>query len=138
VCSSDLEKNYKTAFRRFVNNKKVNLILGDSYFEFPKICSELTTPSVFWLDGHFDKFCDTIGFQECPLLKEIESIGMSNFKKHIVVIDDLRLFGNVNETLWAKDLDLDTVKTKLLQINGEYKFYYEDGWAKNDIMFCVI
>lgn len=132
------ERNYRIAFEKFKYNSKVYLVLGDSSFEFPKICSDLVTPSVFWLDGHFDKHCDTKGFLECPLLKELDSIKLSIYKEHIIMIDDLRLFGNTHETLWAKDLNLDLVKSKLLEINPNYKFYYENGWSNDDILVATV
>lgn len=131
-------RNYKQAFDKFVINSNVELIHGDSYYEFPKICNVLNTPSFFWLDGHSDKFCDTIGVTKSPLIQEIRSIGLSPVKNHIIVVDDLRLFGNDHETDWGLDLSLDIIKCEILKINPNYKFYYEDGWSKNDILFAII
>lgn len=132
------KKYYEYAAERFSSNKSVNIIFGDSYFEFQKICQSLNEPVFFWLDGHFDRFGDTQGFLKCPLLKELDWIKSMSINNNIIVIDDLRVFGNLNEIDWGIDLNLEEIITKIKNINKNYHISYEDGWKKNDILFAYL
>lgn len=69
----------------------VEFVFGHSGVELDRIVESLGTPAVFWLDGHWS--CEeTYGENdECPVLKEIESINRSPHE-HFVFIDDARLF----------------------------------------------
>lgn len=137
IISVEISENHAVwAKNRFLNNKNVFIIHGDSFTNFPLICKNLITPSIFWLDGHYDKFADTMGVVKCPLLKELESIKLSNIKSHIILIDDVRVFNNVNETDWGEDLKIENVIDKIKQINDSYLISYEDGWVENDILIA--
>lgn len=66
--------------------RNVEWVLGDSRDVLPRL--DLSTPTVFWLDGHWSGG-DTAGEDdECPLLDELAVIGPS----HAILIDDACLF----------------------------------------------
>lgn len=113
---------------------KVELILGDSFYEFPKICANLNSNAVFWLDAHHDRWGDTVGERVAPLMDELNAIKLCKHNKNIIMVDDLRVFGNCNETTWGKDIDINEVINAIKSINSQYIISYEDGWAKNDIL----
>ena len=66
--------------------QNVEWVLGDSRDVLRQL--DLSTPTVFWLDGHWSGG-DTAGEDdECPLLDELALIGPA----HAILIDDARLF----------------------------------------------
>lgn len=132
------EKYASFCKKKFANNAEVSIIHGDSYTIFPKLCEDLTTPAMFWLDGHYDRFSDTMGVVKCPLLKELDSIKTSKIDYHLILIDDLRVFGNTNEIDWGVDLNLEMIIAKIKEINPSYVISYENGWSKNDILVAYV
>lgn len=76
------------------------------------------------------------GKYECPILYELEIIKSSKINSHTIMIDDLRIFKN--QTMWGKDIYIEDIEEKLKLINSSYKFLYEDGWEKNDILIAKI
>jgi len=100
------------------------MLLGSSVDLLPGIVESLDAPATFWLDAH--PIDDSMSF--CPLYKELEIIKESAVENHVIMIDDVRMFGS-----WL-DVDEQKVKEKLLDINPDYKITYEDGHIPNDIM----
>jgi len=127
-------ENFEFAHSRFKENKNVKIIHGDSYTEFPNICKNLNKRSIFWLDGHFDVFSDTMGFMKCPILKELESISNSSVKNHIIMIDDVRVFGNTTHCDWGEEIKLNNIIQCIKNINFNYKISYEKGCIDSDVL----
>jgi len=67
-------------------------------------------PTLFWLDGHPD------GVDGNPLWGELESIKLHPIKTHTILIDDIPIY-----------FDPKQVESKLLEINPNYTFVYENA-----------
>ena len=112
---------YKRAINKFSKNKKIKLILWDSWVEIWKILRELNDRAIFFLDWHFSWWKTAKWDLECPLKKELEAFKSININNHIIIVDDVRL-------CW-KDKDYPTVselKSQLLSINSKYKIQIKD------------
>ena len=66
-------------------------------------------PSLIFLDGHF--------FDGSPLWKELEILKQHTIKEHTIIVDDVPNYFNGGTS----------VKEKLLEINSNYKFSFEDS-----------
>jgi hypothetical protein len=115
-----------------INDGKIKLINGDSLWELTNLIPELDKPTTFWLDAHVD--FGPMGTKKCPLYEELSSIKMSNIKTHTILIDDMRILGGH----WGEGISIEGLKDKLLEINSEYKFTFEDGFAPNDILVAYL
>jgi hypothetical protein len=115
-----------------INEGKVNLITGDSLWELTNLIPELDKPTTFWLDAHVD--FGPMGTKRCPLYEELSAIKMSNIKTHTVLIDDMRILGGH----WGEGISIEGLKNRLLEINPEYKFIFENGFAPNDILVAYL
>jgi len=120
-------------YNKYIISKQLCLITGDSLIELKKLIPLLDKPTTFWLDAHVDD--GICGIKTCPLYEELDAIASSNIKNHTIMIDDMRIIGKH----WGKDITLNTITSKLLQINSNYKLCYEDGYAVNDILiaYCI-
>lgn len=78
--------------RRFSADLHIKIILGDSSKELPILLKEIREPALFWLDGHYSGEGTGRADLDTPILSEIESLLREPYN-HILVIDDLRLFG---------------------------------------------
>lgn len=131
---------YEMAIRNFKQYPSVFPIFGDTAVEIPKILANIDEPCLFWLDGHWSKGDTALGPVEVPLYQELDQIKKHNRNDHTILIDDVRLMGNE----W-KDISLEGVKNKLLQINKNYKLSFENGYMpgekrilKNDILVATL
>lgn len=87
------QANNRKKFKKEIEQKKVNLIDGDSTVELPKLLDQLDGPALFWLDGHFSGGKTARGMMDTPIIQEILSI--IKWKYHddsVILIDDARLF----------------------------------------------
>jgi len=88
-----MEDLYRSCIERFWNINNIKLIYGDSgewidLFEF-----NILEPAVWFLDAHNVNRSDGLmPPSETPIVEELISIFKSS-QDHIVVVDDLRLFG---------------------------------------------
>jgi hypothetical protein len=94
---------YDKAIKRFAHQPHIHIHLGDSANVFPTLLATLAVPKhkvLFWLDGHImdcqsddeNEFSTT---EYTPIMQELRSIKNNPFKKNIILIDDLRLFGSL-------------------------------------------
>lgn len=88
----DLAANAK---KRFAKDLHVEIVEGDSANALSLILQKLTKPAVFWLDAHCSEGDTEKGDDYSPILKELEAI-LSKDQKHVIAIDDARLFDGVN------------------------------------------
>lgn len=121
-------KNYQP----LIDLGKVSLILGDSLLVMNSLVPDLDKPTTFWLDAHVD--FGPNGIKKCPLYEELDAIKTNPIKNHTILIDDVRVFGSH----WGEGIKLETLKTKLQEINPNYKFKFEDGYVQNDILVAFI
>jgi len=118
----------------FKNNENVKIIRGDSSIILSDVISSIKEPITFWLDAHL--VYDPKVALRClnPLLLELEAIKVHKIKTHTILIDDLRLWGKqINVGFGEEDL-----KQKILEINSNYQFFYEEGTEPNDILAAVV
>ena len=72
---------------------KISFHLGDSSSVLAGLLPSLTQAAVFFLDGHWSCGDTARGTEDVPLLKELETICAGFSPAALIIIDDLRLFG---------------------------------------------
>lgn len=127
-----LQNENITNYKSYIDEGIVSLITGDSLWELSNIITELDKPTTFWLDAHVD--FGPMGTKKCPLYEELSSIKTSNIKTHTILIDDMRILGEH----WGEGISVEGLKKKLLEINPDYKFAFENGFALNDILVAYL
>lgn len=116
----------------FSSYSNVHLITGDSSEWLEKIVEKLVSEKVtFFLDGHWDG--GVAGVEKCPLFNELSAIKKYYTKGSVIMLDDVRLWGQKGSN-WGEGISEEKIKEILLQINPDFKFTYEDGWVKSDIL----
>lgn len=134
IYSIDIEENhYNSAKEKFKENENVFLFHGSSSSSLFSICSSIPAEKkiTFWLDGHCNNASDQNDI--FPLIRELEQIKLLSNKTHNILIDDVRLFGNM--LLHTKE----DVEKAILSINQEYKIEYVDSkFAKADILLATV
>jgi len=123
-------KYYQDALKKFSKIKNIVCINGDSIDILPMLLKNINEKVVFWLDGHYSGEGTAKGVFEVPLFQELDAISKHQIKNHTILIDVVRL---MNSSDW-KNISIEDIKNKILQINPEYQFYFEDGHVKNDIL----
>lgn len=120
--------------------RNIKFYLGDSPAILTEILPLIDTKITFWLDAHMDD-CNIIPgitpkIRKCPLIEELKIISKSKRNDHIILIDDVRLFGM--NGVWGEDLTLQTIKEELYNINPNYKISFIDGYVNNDIIVATV
>jgi len=87
---------HKKAVERFINDKHIKIIQGDSAIVLKGLLPELNKPALFWLDGHYSGDITAQGDKDTPILSELEQILKHN-AAHVILIDDARLFTGKND-----------------------------------------
>jgi hypothetical protein len=79
-------QNIKMKNISFLNDTSENIL--------SELLSKLNGDINFWLDGHYSGGITFKGKKNCPIEKELEDISknISNFKKILIFIDDIRCF----------------------------------------------
>jgi hypothetical protein len=95
TCLNSVKKN---------NIKNVELYHGESIVHLNSILSKVNEPCIFFLDGHWSGSGTGRGSKDCPLLEELNIIS-KHLYKHIIVIDDYRLFGIRGNEDWSDITD---------------------------------
>lgn len=90
--STDL---YGLAVKRFMNDSRVHLLLGDSGEILKEILPGIGGPSLFWLDAHYSGVPTSRGRTDTPIVREVETI-LALCPNSVVLIDDARLFNGTN------------------------------------------
>ncbi len=105
------ETYYRAAKQRFARYPNVDLLQGDSGKLLPKLVSQLQTPTLFWLDGHYSGGNTGKGVLGTPVSAELEAILDSPVEGHVILIDDARCFDGTQD---YPNLDrlLETVRHK--------------------------
>ena len=100
---------YQQAKDRFKYYANIELLHGDSGILVPSVLSRLTTPALFWLDGHYSGGVTAQGESDTPVSAELHAILASSCKEHVILIDDARCFDGSNGYSHLDDL-LKTVR----------------------------
>ena len=87
---------YQQAKGRFRSYANVELLHGDSGTLMSSVLSNLTSPALFWLDGHYSGGVTAQGERDTPVSVELQAILASSCKAHVILIDDVRCFDGSN------------------------------------------
>jgi hypothetical protein len=83
---------FEATKRRFAGDARVELLLGDSGVLLPRVLSTLNHPALFWLDGHYMGGTTARAEQDSPVRAELAALLHHLVRRHMVLIDDARLF----------------------------------------------
>lgn len=119
---------FKKAQKRFINDKHVSIVEGDSGKMLSTILKIVNEPAIFWLDGHYSSGVTAKGEKECPIIEELDAIFNSERLNHILLIDDARCFNGEGDYPTLEKLS-EYVRDK----NENYQIE-----VKHDIIRCVI
>ena len=130
---------YVKACRRFQEDERVILIMGDSGVVMPQVLSGLTEKATFWLDSHWSAGeCDMgPSVNKCPILHDLRAIAGHAVKDHILLIDDLRYFRAGGLPQW-NDITLGDIMEVVMDINPAYRLSFRDGHVADDILVCEV
>jgi hypothetical protein len=119
---------YGWASHRFADVRtQVHLYLGDSRAFLRRMIQGLNSQAVFWLDSHY---CGGDGEMQgrddefnvpAPLRDELKIIAAHRIKRHIVLVDDMRMMG---QDVFPSQ---DDVMAGLRAINPDYTFTRTDS-----------
>lgn len=79
--------------QRFANTPNVTVHHGDSENILPVLLASLNTKTLFWLDAHYSWDGLQRAEKETPIVAEVLSILSHPIRDHVILIDDIRLFG---------------------------------------------
>jgi hypothetical protein len=87
------------AIKRFAGIANVKIIQGDSGEILADIVKQISSPALFWLDGHYssefyvnDEFIRTARSEkDTPILKEL-GVLLNDHRQHVILVDDARMF----------------------------------------------
>jgi len=88
---------YERARARLETAGNITAYEGDSTAILPQVLEQINEPCLFWLDGHYSGGPTAKGDVNCPLLREIACILSHPVKQHVILMDDARLFGKVQD-----------------------------------------
>ena len=126
------QKCYEKCVKRFKDDPRVQMVLGDSGVVLAEVLQEITQPAVLFLDAHF---CGDEGGgsmeQGSVLDKELGVLLQHPIKTHTILVDDIRCFKTGD---WKFDGVLikgaeavAAIEAKIRRINPAYQISYLDG-----------
>ncbi len=104
ITSIELDpKLHHQAKKQFATYPHIRLLQGDSGLVIAEVLAELTEPALFWLDAHA-----MVGgirpSQVTPIIQELEQILAHPITRHVILIDDARLFTEKSDYPTLKQL----------------------------------
>ena len=134
VLTVELSDHWRDQYQTlFGNDNRVQLFAGLSKDRLPQMLAQVDTPATFWLDAHYFGGPSALGDKFCPLMEELDLIAGHRIKTHTILIDDVRCFGKE----FGPEVTVGQVIKKLLTINPRYRFHFEDGRERNDILVAA-
>jgi hypothetical protein len=112
---------HEKAVRRFAKWPHIEIRLGDSEIELPRVLESLQEPALFWLDGHFSGGVTSRGRLETPIVQELKAVLQHPVGGHVVLIDDSREFTGQHDYP-----TLDEIRTLVLERRPGSAFEVED------------
>jgi hypothetical protein len=82
---------------RFRSTPHIHILQGDSGTVLPELLEKVTTPCLFWLDGHYSGGITAQSDLDTPILKELQAILDHPCKEHVILIDDARMFNGTHD-----------------------------------------
>lgn len=94
IISIELSEDlYIRALNRFQDKQHITIMRGDSGKVLRSLVPRLSSPCLYWLDGHYSSGITARGQQDTPILEELNSIGTSRHaSQSAILIDDARCF----------------------------------------------
>jgi len=90
------EPFYRQASEEFGAYPHVHIVFGDSAQVMPAILSQMNSPGLFWLDGHYSGEGTGRGSDDTPVIAELDHIAKLGRPGQVILIDDARLFVGKN------------------------------------------
>lgn len=129
--------------------KKIHVHIGTSRKILKDLISNIDSKITFYLDAHDLDYEGTKKFEfesvdNCPVIEELNIIKEHKIKEHTIIIDDIRIFdGTDNNNVpysWAKETGINSqvIKQKILEINPNYKFKFDNGVINDDVLIAYI
>jgi len=98
IYSIELDETlFQKAEQRFDKFAHIKIIKGDSGDVLPSLLRVIDSPCLFWLDGHYSGEGTGRGVKDTPVSRELEAILRHARRKHVVLVDDARLFDGEND-----------------------------------------
>ena len=87
-------KLYRGAKAFFAKYPHIEVLHGDSGKLMPSVLQTLHEPALFWLDGHWTggPIPTARGEKETPIMEELTAILQHAVRRHVILIDDYRIF----------------------------------------------
>ncbi len=107
-----IELNEKFAIdaqKRFIADRHISILIGDSGEKIHEILSQIDERAVFWLDAHYSGGETARGELDSPVMNEI-SVLLKNNLSHCILIDDARLFKGKDGYPKIKFLKMEAIK----------------------------
>lgn len=128
VYSVELQPDlYEQCLSNYPDDNVIKFSCGESPDFLLDLVKDFTEPVTFWLDAHRSGSDGIMPgspkYGPCPLVEELQAIATSPCKNHVLIIDDIRLFGT-HEWGYVKK---DDVLNEIYKINPDYKIIYLDG-----------
>lgn len=121
----------RTRYEKEIQNGRVQIIEGRSEQVLPQLLPQLHRPTTFWLDAHDDS-----GGEQSCVYQEVEAILRHGIGNNVVMVDDMRLFGNPSS--WGRGLSIGTLRGRAKELDPSIQFFYEDSKiAQDDILVMV-
>lgn len=128
---------------------KIKIHIGTSRKILKDLISKIDSKITFYLDAHDLGYEGTKMFEfesvdNCPVIEELNIIKEHKIKEHTIIIDDIRIFdGTDNNNVpysWAKETGINSqvIKQKILEINPNYKFKFDNGVINDDVLIAYI
>lgn len=124
--------HHRCCSSRFGSNSNVHLYLGNSISILPEIMEKIDAPATIWLDAHYSSGTTVRGDTNTAILEELDILQKHTIKTHTIIIDNLRLFGQPEFDF----IELDEIFSRLLDINPNYQFSFENGHVPGDILIA--
>lgn len=121
------EKLFRSALKRFAGDDNITLHHGDSGVMLNSLLDALTNPTLFWLDGHYSGGVTGRSDLDTPVRLELSAILNHPIKKHVIAIDDARLFVGLDGYPTVEEL-----KQTILSSGDSYSLKLKD-----DIIFII-
>jgi hypothetical protein len=120
------DKYYNICLDKYRGKDNVHIIKGDSGLLLYGVIKDIDSKITFWLDGHHSGGDTAWGIANSPIMYELDLIKKHHIKDHIILVDDMRGFNDAD------------IRAKILEINKNYRFYYENGYCPNDVLVAKV
>lgn len=112
--STDLWKRAENRFRKYPH---IEIQQGDSGEVLQQLISRVSSPCLFWLDGHYSAGITAKGNSETPVMSELKAIFDHEVKNHVILIDDARCFDGTHDYP-----TLDELRDVITHLRPDYAF----------------